>query len=122
MQRREFITLFSGAVAAWPLAARAQQAKLATIGYLGATTPSVASQMFAAFVQRLHELGWIESRNITIEVEGWNKRYAEIAAEFVRLNVDVIVAHGNAAVVAAKEATARECRPRACRHRRQSSR
>ena len=108
MKRREFITLLGGAAASWPPTARAQQPKLATIGYLGATTPSVASQMFVAFVQRLHELGWIEGRNITIEArwaEGWNERYAEIAAEFVRLKVDVIVAHGNAAVIAAKQAT-----------------
>ena len=105
--RRKLLAALACA-AAWPLGARAQQPKPATIGYLGATTPSVASQMFAAFVQRLHELGWIEGRNITIEVrwaEGWNERYAEIAAELVRLKVDVIVAHGNAAVVAAKQAT-----------------
>jgi putative tryptophan/tyrosine transport system substrate-binding protein len=67
MNRRALITLLGGA-ATWPAATRAQQAKPAIIGYLGATTPSVASQMFAAFVQRLRELGWIEGRNITIEV------------------------------------------------------
>ena len=61
MKRREFITLLGGAAAAWPLAARAQQtAKLPTIGYLGATTPSAESQRVAALVQRLGELGWIE--------------------------------------------------------------
>jgi len=62
MKRREFITLLGGAVA-WPLAARAQQpAKLPTVGFLGATTPSAQSQWTAAFVQRLRELGWIEGR------------------------------------------------------------
>ena len=67
MKRREFITLLGGA-AAWPLAARGQQpAKLPTIGYLGATTPSAESQRVAALVQRLREFGWIESRNLTIE-------------------------------------------------------
>ena len=108
-RRREFITLLGGAVA-WPLAARAQQpAKLPTIGLLGATTPLVESQRVAAFVQRLRELGWIEGRTVAIEVrwaEGRNERFAEIAAEFVRLKVDVIFTHGTASVIAAKQATA----------------
>ncbi len=99
MRRREFITLLGGAAAAWPLAARAQQAgKLPTIGFLGASTPSAESQWVAAFVQRLRELGWIEGRNVAIEyrwAEGRSERYAEIAAEFVRLKVDVIVTRGN---------------------------
>ena len=60
MTRRAFITLLGGAAAAWPLAARAQQAKLPTIGFLGTSTPSNWSQNVAAFVQRLRELGWIE--------------------------------------------------------------
>ncbi len=95
MRRREFITLLGGAAAAWPLAARAQQpAKLPTIGFLGAATPSAWSQWIAAFVQRLRELGWIEGRTVAIEyrwAEGRSERFAEIAAEFVRLKVDVIV-------------------------------
>ena len=58
MKRREFITLVGGTVAAWPFAARAQQAgKQPTIGFLGAA-PSIESQRIAAFVQRLRELGW----------------------------------------------------------------
>ena len=109
MRRREFITLLGGAAAAWPLAARAQQAgKLPTIGFLGASTPSAESQWVAAFVQRLRELGWIEGRTVAIEyrwAEGRSERFAEIAAEFVRLKVDVIVTIGTAAVVAAKQAT-----------------
>jgi ABC-type uncharacterized transport system substrate-binding protein len=109
MKRRKFITLCGGAVVAWPLAARAQQpAKLPTIGYLGANTPSAESQRIAAFLQRLRELGWIEGRTIAIEVrwaEGRNERFAEIAAELVRLKVDVIVTAGTAAVVTAKQAT-----------------
>ena len=108
MKRRQFITFLGGA-AAWPLAAHTQQAgKLPTIGFLGAATASVAGQWFAAFVQRLHELGWMEGRNIAIEVrwaEGRSERYAEIAAEFVRLNVDVIVTVGTPASLAAKQAT-----------------
>jgi putative tryptophan/tyrosine transport system substrate-binding protein len=108
MKRRQFITLIGGTVAAWPLAARGQQAKLPTIGYLGANTPSAETQRLGAFVQRLRDLGWIEGRSIAIEVrwaEGRNERFAEIAAEFVRLKVDVIVTAGTAAVVTAKQAT-----------------
>src|SRR5215216_475642 len=107
MRRREFITLLGGA-AAWPLAARAQEpAKLPTVGYLGSATPATQGQWAAAFVQRLHELGWIEGRTIAIEyrwAEGRPERYAEIAAEFVRRKVDVIVTVASA-VPAAKEAT-----------------
>jgi len=108
VKRRDFITLIGGA-AAWPLAARAQQSgKLPTVGLLGATTPVVESQRVAAFVQRLRELGWIEDRTIAIEVrwaEGRTERFGEIAAEFVRLKVDVIVTAGTASVIAAKQAT-----------------
>jgi putative tryptophan/tyrosine transport system substrate-binding protein len=104
--RREFITLIGGAAAAWPLAARAQQAgKLPTVGFLGTTSPSIMSQWTAAFVGRLRELGWIEGRTIKIEdrwAEGRGERYAEIAAEFVRLKVDVIVTTGPAAPQAKK--------------------
>jgi putative tryptophan/tyrosine transport system substrate-binding protein len=109
MKRREFITLLGGAAASLPLALRAQQpAKLPTVGFLGAGTPSTYSQWVAAFMQQLRERGWIEGRNIAIELrwaEGKNEGYADIAAEFVRLNVDVIVTTGTAAVVAAKQAT-----------------
>jgi putative ABC transport system substrate-binding protein len=105
MRRREFITLFGGA-AAWPLAARAQQ-KLPTIGFFGTTTASAWGPWTAAFVQRLRELRWIEGRNLAIEyrwADARSERFAEIAAEFVRLKVDVIVTGGNAAV-AAKQAS-----------------
>jgi ABC-type uncharacterized transport system substrate-binding protein len=109
VRRREFITLLGGAATAWPHAARAQQpAKVPTIGYLGATTRSVESQRVAAFMQRLRELGWIEGRNFAIEYrwgEGRNERFAEFAAEFVQLKVDLIVTYGTAAVLAAKQAT-----------------
>ena len=106
MRRREFITLIGGG-AAWPLAARAQQGgKLPTIGFLGADASAFAPWT-AAFVARLRELGWIEGRTIAIEYrwsEGRTERYAEIAAEFVRLNVDVIVTVGSA-VPTVKQAT-----------------
>jgi ABC-type uncharacterized transport system substrate-binding protein len=108
MKRREFITLFGGA-AVWPLAARAQQAaKLPVIGYLGSATPANQSQWVAAFAQRLRELGWMDGRTIAIEyrwAEGRTERAAEIAAEFVRRKVDVIVTSGTGMVLAAKQAT-----------------
>src|SRR5262245_15164185 len=108
MKRREFITLLGGA-AAWPLLARAQQpTRLPTIGFLGSSTPLAMSQWVAAFVQRLRDPGWIEGRTVAIEyrwAEGHSPRAAEIAAEFVRLNVDVIVTYASVAVLAAKQAT-----------------
>src|SRR5438094_214797 len=109
MKRRDFITLLGGAAAAWPLAARAQQAgKLPTIAFLGANTRSAESERIAAFVQRLRELGWIEGRTITIEyrwADGREERFPELAAELVRLKVDVIVTAGAAAVISAKRVT-----------------
>jgi putative ABC transport system substrate-binding protein len=109
MNRRAFMALIGGTAAAWPLAARAQQpAKLRTIGYLGSGTPSADSQNLAAFVQRLRELGWVDGRNVAIEVrwaEGRVERYAEIAAEFVGVKVDVILTHNTPPVLAAKQAT-----------------
>jgi len=66
--RREFITLLGGAAAVWPLAARAQQSgKLPTIGILGSGTPATQGHWYAAFVQRLRELGWIDGRTVAIE-------------------------------------------------------
>src|SRR5262245_3082318 len=105
--RRELLAALGGA-AAWPLAVRAQQPARPVVGFMGATTPSAQSQWTAAFVQRLRELDWIEGRNVAIEyrwMEGRNERAAEIAAEFVRLRVDVIVVQGTAAVVRARQAT-----------------
>ena len=107
-RRREFITLVGGA-AAWPLAARAQQeGKLPTIGLLGSGTAAAQSQWTTAFVQRLRELGWTEGRNLAIEyrwADGRTERLAEIADEFVRFKVDVILTHNTLPVLAAKQAT-----------------
>jgi putative ABC transport system substrate-binding protein len=106
MRRREFITLLGAA--AWPLAARAQQAKVATIGLLGTGSAAAQSQWTAAFVQRMRDLGWVDGRNLTIEyrwAEGRSERFAEFAAEFVRLKVDVILTHNTPPVIAAKQAT-----------------
>jgi ABC-type uncharacterized transport system substrate-binding protein len=106
--RRGFITLIGGAAVAWPFVARAQQrAKLPTIGFLGPTTPDAWSQYVAAFVRQLQELGWSEGRTVAIEYrwgEGRTERFAEIAAEFARFKVDIIVT-GGVAVPAAKQAT-----------------
>jgi len=109
IRRRKFLATLGGA-AAWPLAARAQQAgRLPTIGFLGSGTPSIHGQWVAILVQRLHELDWIAGRTVTLHyrwAEAREERYAEIAAEFVRLKVDVIVTFGDAAIIAAKQATA----------------
>ena len=108
MRRREFITLL-GTVAAWPLAARAQKAVTqATIGLLGSSTATAQSQLTAAFVQRLRELGWIEGRNVTIEyrwADGHTDRLAGLVDELVRLRVDVILTHNTPPTLAAKRAT-----------------
>ena len=97
MRRREFIAALGGA-AAWPLVARAQQpAKPPTIGFFGSRHAFKPGQWTVAFVQRLRELGWIEGRTVAIEyrwAEGRVERFAEIAAEFVRLKVDVILTSG----------------------------
>src|SRR5262249_49808141 len=108
LRRRQFITLLRGAAAAWPLAAHAQQGKLPTIGFLGSGTAATQGQWTGAFVQRLRELGWSEGRDVAIEyrwAEGRNERAAKIAAEFVRLKVDVIVTYGTQSILAAKQAT-----------------
>src|SRR6476659_1460667 len=109
MRRREFIAVLGGAMGVWSVVARAQPAgKPPTIGFLGSSTPSAMSGWVDAFVQRLRELGWIEGRTVAIEYrwgEGRSDRYAEIAAEFVRLKVDVILANGTEPAVAAKQAT-----------------
>src|SRR5262249_5262766 len=107
MKRREFITLLGGA-AAWPLAARAQQArKTHTIGFL---SPSMAvfTPYRTVLFNTLRELGWIEGQNIAIErryAENRLERLPELAAELVHLNVEVIVASGTLGPLAAKRAT-----------------
>src|SRR5215831_4774767 len=108
LRRRQFITLLGGAAVAWPLMARAQQVKtLPSIGFLGASTSLNWTHWTNAFVRRLAELAWIDGRTVTIEyrwAEGRSERFAEIAAEFVRLKVDVIVTVGGA-VLAVRQVT-----------------
>src|SRR5262245_15856389 len=109
MRRREFITVIGGAAAAWPFPARAQQAgKRPTIGYMAGTADAQTSQYTSALLQRLGELGWVEGRNVAIEyrwTEGRTERAAAIAAEFVRLKVDLILTIGNEDSLVAKQAT-----------------
>src|SRR5215471_1732397 len=109
MERREFITLFGG-VAAWPLAARAQQAgKIPRIGYLSPGSASPGPLAYHDEFQRgLRELGYVEGRNIVIEyrfADGKFDRLGALAAELVQLNVDVIVSVVTQASLAAKHAT-----------------
>jgi len=109
MRRRDFITLLGGTAAAWPLSTRAQQsAKPPIIGYLSPDPASAQSQWTAAFVRRLHELGWIEGSTVEIEyrwAEGHAERFSEFAADLVRLKVSVIVTSSTPPTIAAKQAT-----------------
>ena len=124
MKRREFITLLGGAAAAsWPLAARAQQqAKLPTIGFLGASTRSAENEWIAAFVQRLREQiaafqeglkesGYVEGQNVAVEyrfAEGQFDRFPALASDLVRRRqVAVLFVASNAGALAAKQATSR---------------
>src|SRR5262249_3386707 len=107
IRRREFITLLGGAVAAWPLTALAQKPER-TIGLIGSGSASSQAALIAAFERRLRDLGWIDGRDVAIEYrwgEGRPARFAEIAAEFARLKVDIIFATGTEAALAAKKAT-----------------
>ena len=108
MTRREFITLLGGGAAAWPLAARAQRpGKIARLGYLSTANPrSVA--FFRAFEERLRDLGYIEGQNILVEyrnAEGNVDRLPDLAADLVRLDVNVIVTATAPATRAAIRAT-----------------
>jgi len=111
MRRREFISLVGGAAAAplWPLAVRARQPdKLPTIGFLAPGFPASQGNLVAAFAERLRQLGWIEGRSVSIEYrwgEGRKDRDAEIASDFVRLPVDLIVTYSTPGALAAKQAT-----------------
>jgi putative ABC transport system substrate-binding protein len=108
MKRREFITLLGGA-ATWPLTARAQQAtKSYRIGMLETISPALNAAHLDAFREGLRQLGYVEGKNYVIEyrsADGRADRFPSLAAELVRLGVDVIVARGTPAAVAAKNAT-----------------
>jgi putative ABC transport system substrate-binding protein len=110
MKRREFITLIGGAMAAWPLAARAQQAAMPVIGVLDAGSPgSVTAQRMAILHQSLAEAGYSVDRNVAIEyryAEGDYSRLPTMAAELVRRRVSVLVGLTTPPSLAAKTATA----------------
>jgi putative ABC transport system substrate-binding protein len=107
MKRRAFLATGSGAAIAWPFGAGAQPARRPVIGMLGVSTRANWAAWTKAFVERLGELDWVEHRTVAIEyrwADGRSERFGEIAAEFVRLGVDVIVTVGSG-VLAAKQAT-----------------
>jgi len=106
-RRRELIAGL-GSLVAWPFAARAQPTRRPVIGLLGGATAAAQAQWTAAFVQRLGQLGWAEGRTVAIEyrwLDGDFARARPMITELVRLNVDVIVTHATANVVAAKQVT-----------------
>jgi putative ABC transport system substrate-binding protein len=107
MRRREFMTLVGGA-AAWPLAARAQQAAMPVVGYLNSRAPGADPVLLNAFRQGLKEMGFIEGQNVAIEyrfAENQNERLPELAADLVRRQVAVIVANGPATMPAKAAST-----------------
>src|SRR5262249_28057176 len=103
MKRRDFITLLGGA-SVWPLAARTQQpGRVWRIGVLETTSMALNTANFEAFRQSLRDLGYIEQQNLIIEyrsAEGRGERFADLAADLLRLNIDVIVTRGTPAVLA----------------------
>jgi putative ABC transport system substrate-binding protein len=105
--RRAFIAGL-GSTAVFPLVARAQQRLVPLIGFLAVSIPSIEKPRLDAFLKRFRELGWVDGRTVNIEyrwAEGRNDRYGEIAAEFARLKVDLIVTAGAAPVSAIKKST-----------------
>jgi putative ABC transport system substrate-binding protein len=109
MRRRDFIKVMAGSAVAWPLAARAQQAAMPVIGFLGGGSPETDGHLVAGFRQGLSESGYVEGRNVSIEyrwAEDQNDRLPALVTDLVRRQVTVIIAGNTPGVVAAKAATA----------------
>jgi putative ABC transport system substrate-binding protein len=107
MRRREFIAMLGGAVAFWPRGTQGQ-VQIARIGFLGTTLPSVMTRRIESLRAGLRDLGWVEGQNFFVDfrwAEGKYDRLPELAAELVRLKVDVLVTHSTPGTLAAKQAT-----------------
>ena len=108
MRRRDFVTLLGGSAIAWPLAVQAQQLAMPVIGYLGVTSAESDASRLPGLRRGLHEIGYVEGRNLTIEYRwGGNQpdRLAALVAELIQMRVAVIVTPGLLSTLAAKAAT-----------------
>jgi putative ABC transport system substrate-binding protein len=107
MRRREFIAMLGSAVTFWPCGTQGQ-VQNARIGFLGTTLPSIMSRRIESLRAGLRDLGWVEGQNLFVDfrwAEGKYDRLPELAAELVRLKVDVLVTHSTPGTLSAKQAT-----------------